>query len=118
MNGDTDHRQDATGDELISPQPLVVDGTLDLHTFPPGEVRDLVSDYLEECSRLGILEVRIIHGKGSGTLRSIVHSVLSTHPRVIRFATPSDSGGWGRTVVVLDGPDGAASEPESGSTKY
>jgi DNA-nicking Smr family endonuclease len=85
---------------------LSVDGTLDLHTFPPSEARELVREYLDECHRRGILEVRIIHGKGSGALRTIVHSVLSRHPAVISFRTPSHGSGWGATVATL--------EPETG----
>ncbi|HWR68032.1 MAG TPA: Smr/MutS family protein, partial [Desulfomonilia bacterium] len=55
---------------------LVVDGTLDLHMFSPRDIKDLVPDYLEECREKGILSVRIIHGKGTGTLRRTVHAIL------------------------------------------
>ena len=80
---------------------LPIDGTLDLHTFRPSEVRELVADYLEECRRRGILEVRIIHGKGTGRLRETVRRILSNHPGVRSFHTPSDPSGWGATIVTL-----------------
>ena len=88
---------------------LPIDGILDLHTFAPREVKPLVSDYIDECVARGILEVRIIHGKGTGTLRTIVQSVLARHPRVASFGPAEESmGGWGATVAVLhaagDGP--------------
>ena len=73
---------------------LPIDGVLDLHTFRPREVKDLVGDYLDECRRLGILEVRIIHGKGIGELRRTVHAVLERRTDVVRFAlAPADRGG-------------------------
>ena len=53
---------------------------LDLHTFSPREIKDLVPDYLAECQARGIFQVRIIHGKGIGNLRRNVHSILSKHP--------------------------------------
>lgn len=85
-------------DEPVS---IPVDGILDLHCFAPADVRDLVLDYLAECRKRGILEVRIIHGKGSGTLRRVVRSILERHPHVVAFRTPSDAGGWGATELTL-----------------
>ncbi|MDI6849684.1 MAG: Smr/MutS family protein [Candidatus Saccharicenans sp.] len=81
---------------------IPVDGLLDLHTFQPREVKELVSDYIEECLKHEIYDLRIVHGKGSGTLKAIVHSVLKKHPAVLSFrdADPH-SGGWGATLVTL-----------------
>ena len=89
-------------DELPEVVQLPTDGVLDLHTFDPRDVKELVPDYLTECRRAGILEVRIIHGKGTGTLRRTVHSVLDRLPYVVSYelATPR-SGGWGATVANL-----------------
>ena len=76
--------------------------SIDLHTFRPKEVKDLLDDYLEAASEKGFEEVRIIHGKGTGVLRQIVHSVLKNHPLVISFreADPA-AGGWGATIAAL-----------------
>ncbi len=81
---------------------LPIDGVLDLHTFRAAEVKDLIVDYLEECRKRSILTVRIIHGKGTGTLRRTVHAVLGRLPEVdsFRLADP-DEGGWGATLVEL-----------------
>lgn len=92
-------RDDAPfGDE---PQPVEIDGVLDLHMFSPRDVKTLVPDYLEECAARGLRDVRIIHGKGIGVQREIVRSVLERHPLVEWFGPPSDASGWGATLVRL-----------------
>src|SRR5262252_6648377 len=84
------------------PVELPIDGVLDLHTFKPREVKDLVLDYLAACQERGILQVRIIHGKGIGNLKRTVHALLAKHPEVISYSLDHPQfGGWGATVVEL-----------------
>ena len=79
-----------------------IDGVLDLHNFSPKDLKYLIPDYLEECIRENIFEVRIIHGKGIGNLRRSVHAILQKVPQVIEFnLAPGDAGGWGATLVKL-----------------
>lgn len=84
------------------PVVLPVDGILDLHTFRPDETADVVEEYLRVCARKGISHVRIIHGKGKGVQRRIVHSVLGRLDFVLSFRGAEEgAGGWGATVVLL-----------------
>jgi DNA-nicking Smr family endonuclease len=91
-------------DDNDNPVPLPVDGTLDLHTFSPKDVKALVPDYIEECLARGIFQLRIVHGKGTGVLRSIVQSILDKHPDVLAYRHESSGGSWGATVVDLKPP--------------
>jgi dsDNA-specific endonuclease/ATPase MutS2 len=95
-----------------------ITGELDLHTFHPSETKDLVTEYLRACRERGILEVRVVHGKGTGALRETVHAALRgiSFVRDFRLAgeaaagwLPFDGvgrrGGWGATMVRLWGAD-------------
>jgi len=84
------------------PIELPIDGTLDLHTFDPREVKELVTEYLSACQERGILSVRIIHGKGTGALRRTVHAVLNQLPEVAAYHLGGEGAGeWGATIVSL-----------------
>lgn len=81
---------------------LPIEDVLDLHTFNPKEVPDLLEDYFTECLRAGIFSVRVIHGKGTGVLKKRVHSLLKKSPMVDSFReAPAGGGGWGATLVEL-----------------
>ena len=88
--------------DAIEPVEIPIDGTLDLHTFQPREIKALVTDYAKECQKLNILEIRIIHGKGTGTLRRTVHAALEKLPEIVSFQLADESSGsWGATLVSL-----------------
>ena len=76
---------------------------LDLHTFRPSELGELIPDYIGLCLQRDILRIRIIHGKGIGTLRETVHGLLRKDSRVLRFELAGqEEGGWGATIAWLN----------------
>ena len=84
------------------PVPMPITDELDLHTFRPQDVKDLVPEYLAECRKRGLLTVRVIHGKGIGNLRRTVHALLERDPGVESFTLAGTQlGGWGATMVRL-----------------
>lgn len=85
-----------------APVPLPITDELDLHTFRPGDLGELIPAYLDACAARGLRTVRVIHGKGSGTLRTTVHTLLSRSPRVASFRIGDErTGSWGATLVTL-----------------
>ena len=88
------------------PVRVPIDGVLDLHSFHPRDVQDLVSEYLRACREEGVLEVRIIHGKGKGVQRRMVQAVLERMEEVLEYRTADGGrGGWGATLVLLHARD-------------
>jgi len=86
------------------PECVELGDELDLHTFAPKDVSKLVPDYIDDCLEKGFEQVRIIHGKGKGVQRRIVHSALEKHAGVENFyLAEGNAGGWGATIVELKG---------------
>ena len=77
---------------MTEPVELPIEDSIDLHSFRPEEVGDLVEEYLYQALLKGYREVRIIHGRGKGVQRAIVHSILQRHPQVISFRDAPDLG--------------------------
>ena len=78
---------------------LPLEDVLDLHSFPPKDIKALVEDYLHDAYEAGFSEVRVIHGKGIGVQREIVRSVASKHPYVTSVRLASE--GWGASIVTF-----------------
>ncbi len=86
----------------MEPVNFPIEDVLDLHTFQPREVPELLEDYFSECIKAGIYSVRIIHGKGKGIQKKRVRALLRRNPMVLSFQdAPPEAGGWGATVVEL-----------------
>jgi len=86
----------------MQPVKIDIEDVLDLHTFKPSDVPDLLEDYIIECVKAGIFSLRIIHGKGKGIQKKRVQKLLKNNPKVESFQdTPPEAGGWGATLVGL-----------------
>lgn len=61
-----------------------------------------VEHYLDNAIAAGLQSVEIIHGKGEGILKNLVHEYLRERPEVQSFSlAPADQGGAGVTQVKL-----------------
>ena len=86
----------------MQPVKIDIEDVLDLHTFKPSDVPDLLEDYIIECIKAGIFSLRIIHGKGKGVQKKRVQKLLKINPKVKSFQdAPPEAGGWGATIVEL-----------------
>lgn len=84
------------------PEPILVEisDVFDLHTIPPRDAKLVVEAYLAEARDAGFNGVRIIHGKGKGVQRQMVHSILARTPFVDAWSdAPPQAGGIGATIV-------------------
>jgi dsDNA-specific endonuclease/ATPase MutS2 len=81
---------------------LPLEDVLDLHSFAPRDVEEVVRGYLDDAFAAGFPGVRLIHGKGVGVRRELVRKLLSSDPRVASFGdAPLGGGSWGATIVVF-----------------
>jgi DNA mismatch repair protein MutS2 len=66
------------------------------------EVMRELEEYLDDAAQASLPWVRIVHGKGTGTLRGIVHEILKTHPMVSRYHLADyREGGDGVTIAYF-----------------
>lgn len=79
---------------------LPIDGTLDLHAFRPEDVKDVVADYVEAAHQAGLREIRLIHGRGIGVQRAVVHAALARHPLIDEYWDAPESH-LGATVATI-----------------
>lgn len=94
-------------DEPSEDEPVIlpIEDSIDLHSFAPKDIPSVVESYLEAAREAGLVEVRLIHGRGKGVQKERVRQTIARSEHVERFseATP-DRGGWGATVVTLKKP--------------
>jgi len=88
--------------DFTQPIELALTDVLDLHSFPPREVKDVVQSWLDAVYEKGLRQLRIIHGRGIGVQRETVRALLARDARVVDFRdAPAEAGGWGATWVTL-----------------
>jgi DNA-nicking Smr family endonuclease len=106
-DGDDGDPEDEDGFPGLDPAglPIVelpITDVLDLHSFRPSEVADVVREYLDAAYDRGLRALRIVHGKGIGVQRETVRTILGRDGRVEAFGdAPLEAGGWGATWVRL-----------------
>jgi len=94
-----------------APQPSPA-STLPVPETPPLEIEvrgqtvdeaiPAIDQYLDQAYRAALPHVRVIHGRGTGTLRRQVRDLLAKHPLVKSYETGQrEEGGEGVTVVHL-----------------
>ena len=89
------------------PRPTLVSDRVETEVHLRGmrvaDALPLLDKYLDAACVAGLRQVRIVHGKGTGTLRRVVAEVLREHPRVNAFhLAPPQEGDHGVTVVELE----------------
>lgn len=75
--------------------------TIDLHGLDKISAVIKTKEFIEDSLKLRNYDIIIIHGKGSGTLKSSVHEYLNKDRRVIDFKTNNFNDGM--TIVKLEG---------------
>ena len=65
------------------------------------EALSRLDQYLHDGFMTGLIQVRIIHGKGTGTLRQIVRQQLAKHP-LVKSCRPGDYGEGGEGVTIVE----------------
>ena len=89
--------RDSPDDEIVR---IPIEGTLDLHAFPPRDIPSVVEEYINAAHEAGLREVRLIHGRGIGVQRAVVHRTLAAHPLVTSYRDAPESH-LGATIALL-----------------
>ena len=84
-----------------------IDGTLDLHAFAPRDIPSVVEEYVQAACEAGLREIRLIHGRGKGVQRAVVHKVLVEHPLVEEHWDATETH-LGATVARIKGLESKA----------
>ncbi|MDE2841810.1 MAG: Smr/MutS family protein [Chloroflexota bacterium] len=94
------HNRDA-GVYYRRPSPRQVKTDLDLRGQRVDEALDKVETLLNEAALSGVPEIRIIHGRGTGALRSAIREYLRGHPLTASAGPAEEGANDGVTVVEL-----------------
>ena len=99
---DEDTGQERKSGRKVNPRVISVASELDLRGQDSEEAMVETDRYLDNAFLAGLKEVTIIHGKGTGVLRSSIHQMLRQHPHVESFRLGKfGEGESGVTVVEI-----------------
>lgn len=89
--------------ESISRRKMEFSPMIDIRGERLNEALDIVMNFIDDATMVGVAEVKILHGKGNGILREEIRKFLKTMPSVASFADEAiQMGGAGITVVKMD----------------
>ena len=95
-------KKEKGGKRTVSMAARQVPLEIDVRGQLPEEAIDNVDKYLDDCMMAGLSEVSIVHGKGTGVLRSEISQHLRRHPHVAEFRLGRyGEGETGVTIVTL-----------------
>lgn len=95
-------RRDTSGRELTVPMAPWSPSEIEVRGQRLDEALPGVEQFLDAAARAGHGRVRVIHGRGTGTLRRAVREMFDRHPLVTNYETADPKeGGEGVTVVIL-----------------
>ncbi len=81
---------------------IPVAGEVHLRRLTVDEALLKLDKYLDDAFMVGLYQVRVVHGKGTGTLRQAVQEQLSRHSLVKSYRLGKyGEGGAGVTIVEL-----------------
>lgn len=86
-------------DPFDEPVVMEITDTIDLHSIPPKQIKEIVEEYLLQARARGFRIIRIIHGKGIGVQREAVRSILSRTDFVTAYYDAP--GNLGATIAEL-----------------
>ncbi|MDP9238225.1 MAG: endonuclease MutS2 [Chloroflexota bacterium] len=90
----------AIGTDIEPPRDVAAEIEVRGHTVD--EAIPVVEQYIDDAFRAGMQSARIIHGKGTGTLRRQVRDYLGKHPLVTSYEEARrEEGGEGVTIAHL-----------------
>ncbi len=75
---------------------------IDLHGFDSQSAYVATNDFLNENLILGNSKILIVHGKGTGTIKRIVHSTLQKRKEVLKYHTDNNNDGCTIVYLILD----------------
>ena len=95
LRPDRDARRDATTEQSVTvraPTPTDAPDELDLRGRNAQEAREALRGFVDTAALAGRFEVRVIHGRGTGAIRSAVRDELAKHPLVVSHESDSADG--------------------------
>lgn len=78
-----------------------VTNEIHLRRLTVDEALPKLDQYLNDAFMAGLYQVRVIHGKGTGTIRQVVRKQLAKHPLVQSYR-PGEYGEGGAGVTIVE----------------